>query len=390
MPSTASETSAPPRVVHLVYALNRRTLAVVATVLAAEKQDLGCEVTVLAVKGKVEGGSAREGRVASGVNAELVGRDSTWRTSGAVPAIRAAFRRLAPDVVFAHGNGPIRAAILATVGWAGRPRVVGIEHNHYSSYAWDMPRSRRAINRILLPRADAIAGVSGGVVDDLETTFPALAGRVALLPPPLTRYADIARLAAEPAGHPWFDDDVPIVTTVGHVHPRKDHRTLVRAMARLRDVAGPRTARLVIVGAAPQGGEAAAVRALVEELGLTSQVALLGEQGNPLPFVARSTVFALSSRNEGMPVSILEALALGIPVVSTDCPSGPRWILEDGAKGLLVPVGDHLALADAILRMLGDAELRRRLGAWGPARAADFSPATIARQYLSTAGLEGW
>jgi glycosyltransferase involved in cell wall biosynthesis len=101
-------------------------------------------------------------------------------------------------------------------------------------------------------------------------------------------------------------------------------------------------------------------------------------------------VFALSSRNEGMPVSILEALALGIPVVSTDCPSGPRWILEGGAKGLLVPVGDHRALADAILRMLGDAELRHRLSTWGPARAADFSPATIARQYLSTAGLEGW
>jgi glycosyltransferase involved in cell wall biosynthesis len=115
---------------------------------------------------------------------------------------------------------------------------------------------------------------------------------------------------------------------------------------------------------------------------------LLGEQSNPLRFVARSTVFALSSRNEGMPVSILEALALGIPVVSTDCPSGPRWILEDGAKGLLVPVGDHLALADAILRMLGDADLRHRLSAWGPARAADFSPATIARRYLATAGIE--
>jgi glycosyltransferase involved in cell wall biosynthesis len=380
--------TAPPRVVHLVYALNRRTLAAVATVLAAEKQELGCEVTVLAVKGKVEAGLAREGAIPPGVHAELVGQDSTWRTSGAVPAVRAAFRRLEPDVVFAHGNGPIRAAVLATVGWAGRPRVVGIEHNHYSSYAWDMPRIRKLVNRLLLPRADAIAGVSGGVVEDLEATFPALAGHVELLPPPLTRYADIARLAAEPADHPWFDDDVPIVTTVGHVHPRKDHRTLVRAMARLRDVAGSRAARLVIVGAAPQGGEAAAVRSLIDELGLTSQVALLGEQSNPLRFVARSTVFALSSRNEGMPVSILEALALGIPVVSTDCPSGPRWILEGGAKGLLVPVGDHVALGDAILRMLGDADLRRRLSSWGPARAADFSPATIARRYLATAGIE--
>jgi glycosyltransferase involved in cell wall biosynthesis len=380
--------AAPPRVAHLVHALNRRTLAIVATVLAGEMRDLGCEVAVFAVRGEVEHGPAGTGSVPPGVHAEIVGRDSTWRTVGALPAVRAALRRFAPDAVFAHGNGPMRAAVLATRFASERPRVVGIEHNHYSSYNWNVPRLRRTVNRLLLPRADVIAGVSGGVVDDLEATFPALAGRVALLPPPLTRYADIARLAAEPVDHPWFDDDVPVVTTVGHVHPRKDHRTLVRAMARLRDVAGPHAARLVIVGAAPQEGEAAAVRALIEELDLTSQVALLGEQSNPLRFVARSTAFALSSRNEGMPVSILEALALGIPVVSTDCPSGPRWILEDGAKGLLVPVGDHVALGDAILRMLGDADLRGRLSSWGPTRAADFSPATIARRYLATAGIE--
>jgi glycosyltransferase involved in cell wall biosynthesis len=75
-------------------------------------------------------------------------------------------------------------------------------------------------------------------------------------------------------------------------------------------------------------------------------------------------------------------------VVSTDCPSGPRWILEGGAKGLLVPVGDHVALGDAMLRMLGDADLRRHLSSWGPARAADFSPATVARRYLAIAGIE--
>jgi glycosyltransferase involved in cell wall biosynthesis len=377
----------PPRVVHLIHALNRRTLAVVATVLADEMHDLGCEAAVLAVKGMVERGPAGMGSVPSGVHAEVVGRDSTWRTTGALPAVRAALRRLAPDAVFAHGNGPIRAAVLATRFSGDRPRVVGIEHNHYSSYNWNLPRTRRSANRLLLPRTDAIAGVSGGVVEDLEATFPALTGRVALLPPPLTRYADIERFAAEPVDHPWFDDDVPIVATVGHVHPRKDHRTLVRAMARIRDVGGARAARLVIIGSASQGGEAAAVRSLVDELGLTQQVAMLGEQSNPLRFVARSTVFALSSRNEGMPVSILEAMAVGVPVVSTDCPSGPRWILEDGAHGLLVPVGDHLALGDAILQMLGDPDLRHRLSTWGPTRAADFSPATIAGQYLALAGL---
>jgi glycosyltransferase involved in cell wall biosynthesis len=113
----------------------------------------------------------------------------------------------------------------------------------------------------------------------------------------------------------------------------------------------------------------------------------VGTQANPLRFVARSTVFALSSRNEGMPVSILEAMAVGVPVVSTDCPSGPAWILEGGARGLLVPVGDGKALGDALVEMLGDQALRQRLGQWGRERSEDFSPTAISGKYLAAASL---
>jgi glycosyltransferase involved in cell wall biosynthesis len=362
----------------VLHALNGRTIAEVVSVVAGEMAARGVEVTVAATVRTDEAAEPPPGvRVV-----DLGG--SPERTVTALPALRRLLARTQPAAVFAHGNGPMRATILAARSLRRRPRVIGVEHNHYSSYPWNLRPLRDLVNRLVLPRADVIAGVSGGVVEDLGATFPALAGMLTVLPPPLTRYERLDALAAAPVDHPWFADDVPIVVTVGHVHARKDHQTLVRAMARVLDVAGPRAARLVIIGD-DRSAEADRVRSLIDELDLTDAVALLGARTDPLAFVARSTVFALSSRNEGMPVSILEAMALGRPIVSTDCPSGPAWILEGGAHGLLAPVGDASALGDALLRMLSDEPLRVRCGAWGRSRAADFAPAAITDRYLELA-----
>lgn len=370
----------PLRIVQFVHALNGRTLAAVAEALAGVMAEDGNEVTLLAVHR-----TADAAPVPAAFSTEVLGDETILRTMGSIASLRRVLRRLAPDVVFAHGNGPIRAAVLATRGWRGRPTVVGIEHNHYSSYAWDFRQARDLMNAYLLPKADALIGVSPGIVDDLAEMFPSLQKTLRMVPPPLTRHGSIEHLATAPVDHPWFTNpQVPIVTTVGHVHPRKDHQTLVRAMARVRDAAGPSAARLVIIGST-QGDESARVRSLISELGLSDQVDLLGEQDNPLRFLSRSTVFALSSRNEGMPVVILEAMAVGVPVVSTDCPSGPSWILGGGEHGLLVPVGDADALGDALLQMLGDSALRERLSRWGIDRAADFSTPRIASRYLEVA-----
>jgi glycosyltransferase involved in cell wall biosynthesis len=380
-PETAGK---PLRIVHFLHALNGRTLASVAGALAGVMAEGGGEVTVVAVHRTAE---ARP--LPAAVTAEVLGDDPTWRTTGSIAPLRRALRRLAPDVVFAHGNGPTRAAVLATRGWRGHPTVVGIEHNHYSSYAWDFRWARDLVNAYLLPKAEALIGVSPDIVEDLADTFPSLRDTLRMVPPPLTRHGSIEQLAAAPVDHPWFaDPEVPIVTTVGHVHPRKDHQTLVRAMARVRDVAGPSAMRLMIIGST-DGDESGRVKSLISELGLSDQVDLLGEQENPIRFVARSSVFALSSRNEGMPVVILEAMAVGVPVVSTDCPSGPSWILGEGEHGLLVPVGDADALGDALLQMLGDNALRERLSRWGIERAADFSPREIASRYLEVAAAAG-
>lgn len=370
----------PARIVHLLHALNGRTIAEVVGVVAGTMADRGYDVTVVST---VHRTSASE--LPAGVaHVDLHG--SSRRTTTSVPALRRTLRRLRPAVIFAHGNGPTRAAALALAGMRPRPRLVGVEHNHYSSYPWNFRPARLVANRLLLPRADVVVGVSQGVVDDLGETFPALLGKLAVVPSPLTRYDELWRMADEPVDHPWFREQVPIVTTVGHVHPRKDHRTLVRAMARVRDVAGPEAARLAIIGDTDDA-EAGAVQRSIEELGLQGCVQLLGSQPNPLRFVARSSVFALSSRNEGMGIAILEAMALGVPVVTTDAPSGPSWLLEAGRHGLLVPVGDSDALGDGILELLGDAHLQDRFRGSGQLRASAFTPRTIAQRYLEVAGL---
>jgi glycosyltransferase involved in cell wall biosynthesis len=154
---------------------------------------------------------------------------------------------------------------------------------------------------------------------------------------------DLRAKAEAPLEHPWFEpDQAPVVLGVGRLSPQKDFATLIRAFARVRM---HRPARLMILG---HGPERASLEALALAQGLADSVLLPGWVTNPYAFMARAGVFVLSSRWEGLPSVLIEALVCGTPVVATDCLSGPREILEDGRYGRLVPVGDEEALAAAI------------------------------------------
>jgi glycosyltransferase involved in cell wall biosynthesis len=158
----------------------------------------------------------------------------------------------------------------------------------------------------------------------------------------------------------------PIITTVGRLVDLKDHPTLIRAFALLRE---SREATLQIVGAGPNKER---LIALVGELGVADDVHLLGWHDDPYSVLQDSDIFALSSTTEGFGIVLVEALACGLPVVSTDCKGGPREILEDGGSGLLVPVGDPQSMATAILRLLEDKELYSEMSAQATRRASDF------------------
>jgi glycosyltransferase involved in cell wall biosynthesis len=140
-------------------------------------------------------------------------------------------------------------------------------------------------------------------------------------------------------------------------------------------VRAAREARLIILG---EGKERTKLEALVRKLGVAADVALPGFANNPFALMARASVFVLSSAWEGLPGVLIEAMACGYPVVSTDCPSGPAEILDGGAYGPLVPVGDDAALAQAILSVLDIPPDPDRLRA----RAAMFSVDSATDQYL--------
>jgi glycosyltransferase involved in cell wall biosynthesis len=198
----------------------------------------------------------------------------------------------------------------------------------------------------LHPWADVIAAVSEGVADDLADVTGIPRGRVDVVHNPVITPALLAAASAQPS-HPWFEDSAhPIVLGIGRMRRQKNFPMLIEAFALVRR---EHDARLVILG---EGPERPALEALVRRHGMEDSVSLPGFLDNPYPCMARAAVFALSSDWEGLPTVLIESLAVGTPVVSTDCESGPREILRGGALGDLVPVGDAAALARGIARVL--------------------------------------
>lgn len=163
------------------------------------------------------------------------------------------------------------------------------------------------------------------------------------------------------------------VVSIGRLVPQKNQHLLLEAMRLVNDV---RPIDLVIVGEGPMKEE---LEAKCRSLGLEGRVRFVGYTGNPLPVVSQAKLFVLSSDYEGFGNVIVEALACGTPVVSTDCPYGPSEILDGGRFGRLTPVGNARALADAMLETLDVPPSRELLRA----RAADFGRAKIASEYLS-------
>jgi glycosyltransferase involved in cell wall biosynthesis len=170
--------------------------------------------------------------------------------------------------------------------------------------------------------------------------------------------------------------------SVGRLVPVKDPRTLLKAFALLR---ARRAARLALVG---DGEMRAELGELAAELGIADDVAFVGFQDNPIRFIARAAALVVTSRHEGFGNVIVEALAAGTPVVSTDCPYGPAEILEDGRYGRLAPIGDAEAIASAMEEVL-DAPPQREASL---ARGWQFTASDIAARYaeaLATVGVEG-
>lgn len=233
--------------------------------------------------------------------------------------------------------------------------------------------------RTLYRTADSIVCVSRGVRDDLLREVALPEGLpVLVVNNPLDPCLDALARAPLPRPLPW-SAEVPTLLAIGRLSPHKDFVTLLQAVAALRS---RRRVGLVILG---EGEERARLLALAEALDVRD-LHMPGFVRNPAAYLSAADVYVLSSRNEGFPNAMLEALAVGLPIVSTRCPSGPEELLEDGRWGALVPVGDADALARAIARALedgGDRAGRRR------AARCRYGLEAIVARYIDAGRLEG-
>jgi glycosyltransferase involved in cell wall biosynthesis len=276
--------------------------------------------------------------------------------------LRALLRHERIDLVHAHS--PVAAAAARLVA-GRRTRIVYTEHNVWSRYH----RATRAANLATFPRNDHVFAVSEMVRASIR--YPA-SMRLLPMPPLETLHhgLDPATAAA------WNGDGVreelgipagaPVIGSIANFKVAKDHATLLRATARVRQAVPG--VRLLLVGQGPLEAE---TRRLAVELGVDESVVFAGFRTDARRLAASFDVFTLSSTYEGLPIALVEAMALGRPAVVTAVGGTPE-VVTDGVDGLLVPSRDPAALADGLLRLLDDPALRERIGAAARLRAAAF------------------
>jgi glycosyltransferase involved in cell wall biosynthesis len=284
----------------------------------------------------------------------------------------AALRRERADVLLVTGPPSVAFTLAAKAAGLVASAVV-VRERSTPSHGLSASRYRLAnkpILRFLYRYADRAVCLCEDARKDFLRTFLFAPEKV------VTIYNAAApndeRAAELPSAHPFFDDrDIPILLSVGRLAPEKDLITLLRAFQAAR---ARRPLRLIILG---EGSERPKLEAFVATHGLSNAVSLPGFRRDAPTFLCRCDLFVLSSIYEGMPNALLQALMIGSRVVSMNCPSGPREILDDGRYGQLVPVGDWRALAEAVL-----ASLDKPPPVLEQAFIAKFSPDRAARSYV--------
>jgi glycosyltransferase involved in cell wall biosynthesis len=251
--------------------------------------------------------------------------------------------------------------------------LLGVRHFNFPAQLRDKPRRYRSLAGYF-SRYDAMIAISHAMEAEGRALFPMMAERIAMLYPGMDHDAIRRRAAQAVADRPAG----PYIVSVTRLEEtQKDVSTLIRAYALL--VQQHQVAEtLLVVGQGRHQGE---LEQLAQELGVRDRITFHGFTPNPLPFMQQARLMVLSSKFEGLPTVLIEGLILGKVLVSTDCPTGPREILDGGRAGLLTPVGDAPALAAAMLQGLQDQNLRARLSAAALQHAAVFSVDAFRREF---------
>ncbi len=299
----------------------------------------------------------------------------------ALPALVRYLRRNRPEVLLSDKDKVNRTALtaraLARVDTRVAVRIGTTVSKNLERRGWWARNGQLASIRLFYRHADGILTPSEGAAEDLAGIAGLPLTAVTVVPSPVLTDRFEA-MAEETVDHPWFaPGEPPVILGIGELCARKDFATLLKAFAELRR---DRPCRLIIGGEGRQRGK---LLQLARHLGVSDDIDLPGFLANPYAYMRRAKVFALTSICEGMPVVLIEAMACGTPVVSTDCPSGPREVLGDGRYGHLVPVGDSSALAKKLAEMLDRPTSPEALRE----ATMSYTVTNSARQYLNALGL---
>jgi len=283
-----------------------------------------------------------------------------------VHALGRYIRSSPPDLVYARMYSSSLAAGLA-IRWSRRPVPLVASEGIFPSVGILPDLGRYAplllpiVKKVQRDIASVIVCPARAMVDDSVSFYGCAREKMRVIPNGVDLEA-MEGMKAEFPVHPWVLESGPTVVAAGRLCRQKGFDLLFEAFGRIaREFPA---VRLIILG---KGEERDVLRALADSLGISARVDFPGWLSNPHAVISRASVFVLSSRYEGFPNALLEAMACGTPVVSTDCPSGPREILEGGA-GLLVPNENPAAMAKALQALLSDPLLRERVGRRGKAR----------------------
>jgi glycosyltransferase involved in cell wall biosynthesis len=227
--------------------------------------------------------------------------------------------------------------------------------------------------KVFYKRADSIVCVSRGVADDISMVIGKLP-TIKVIYNPVVDVEKIKKLIDEPLEYP-IGNELPIVLAVGRLTKAKDYPTMLKAFSLVLEEV---SANLLIIG---EGEERGKIEKTISDLDISKNVFLIGLQKNPFKYMAKADIFVLSSMLEGFPNVLVEAMACGTPVVSTDCQSGPNEIIQDGKNGFLVPVGDEKKLSEAIIKLLRNKEVRNEFSKKGRERAQYFSAAKSVEEF---------
>lgn len=299
------------------------------------------------------------------------------RIRNVVLPLAASLRKTRPDIIVA-AMWPLTSAAVLAWRLAGKPgRLYLSDHNQLSvSCVQELnisPRFLGAAMRLTYPSASGLIAVSEGVKTDMCRLGGFAESLVKVIYNPTAIGISPHRESTDVREELWGIGFDCHILSVGTLKAQKDQATLIKAFALLP---ASLNAKLTILG---EGQLRSELEALVVQLGLQDRVVMPGFAVDPYPWFRSADLFVLSSRWEGFGNVIVEALECGVPVVSTDCPSGPAEILADGRYGRLVPIQDPTALASGIAQSLEDPVDRDML----MRRAKDFTVDVIADQYLA-------